>query len=260
MSALAIANREHGRPGQLERLAAGAWHVPGGVGFLLRNSTLWSLALGPALVALALVNAGALAGLFLAPVVENRIAPSPVHTSAALGLALTLSLWTGIVSAAMSVGLALSLLLTAPLLERLSRKVEAQLGGRGAGRVPAAQWEFKTALRAGLFFLAASLLSLALALVPLVGPILSLGLAAPLLAYQAMDPTLSRRGLVFAEKRGFLAQWKHETLGFGFAALLTLLIPAVSALLPPALAVGAARLVLDLEGVEADELASTPGE
>jgi hypothetical protein len=252
--------RRETRPTGAERLAAGAWHVPAGMAFLLRNSTLWSLAVGPTLIALFLVNAGAVGGVFLAPVVENRLAPSPVHTSAALGLALTLSLWTGIVSAAMSVGLALSLLLTAPLLERLSRKVEAQLGGRGAGRVPSAQWEFGAALRAGLFFLAASLVSLALALVPVVGPLLCLGIAAPLLAYQAVDPTLSRRGLAFPEKRHFLEQWRHEALGFGFAALLTLLIPAVSALLPPALAVGAARLVLDLEGVEADQRASTPPE
>jgi uncharacterized protein involved in cysteine biosynthesis len=220
--------------------------------FLLRNRSLWSLALAPAAVAAVLVSLGAIGGVFLAPIVENRIAPSPAQLPAALGLVLTLSLWSGIVFAAMTVGLALTLVLTAPMLERLSRKVEAQLGGRGAGRVPTERWELAAAWRAGSVFLAASILGLALALVPLVGPLLSLALSAPLLSYQAVDPTLRRRGQEFAQARAWLWRWRGEASGFGLAALLTLLIPLLSALLPPALAVGAARLVLDLEGVEAE--------
>jgi CysZ protein len=240
------------------RAAAGAWHVPAGLAFLATNRNLWPLAILPVLLAAVLVGLGAVGGLFLAPIIESRFAPSPTQLSAGLGLVLTLSLWAGIVFAAMTVGLALTLLLSAPMLERLSRKVEAQVGGRGAGRVPSERWEIGPALRAGAIFLTASLLALALALVPLVGPFLSLALAAPLLCYQAMDPTLRRRGFGMEQERHWLWRWRGEAAGFGLAALLALLIPGVSALLPPALAIGAARLVLDLEGVEAEQAASTP--
>jgi len=241
------------RPGLLVRAAAGAWHVPAGLGFLLRNRSLWSLALAPASVALLLLNLGLVGGAFLAPVIENRFAPSQAHLPAVLGLALTLSLWFGVVVAAMALGLAVSLLVTAPLLERLSRKVEAQLGGRGAGRVPSERWDFASSMRSGLVFVGAALVALAAAIVPFVGPLLSTAVSAPLLAYQALDPALSRRELRFDAKKVWHLQWRGEVLGFGLAALVALLVPAVNALLPPALAVGAARLVLDLEGMEAEE-------
>jgi uncharacterized protein involved in cysteine biosynthesis len=240
------------RPGPVLRAAAGAWHVPAGLGFLLRNRSLWSLSLAPAAIAAVLLNLGLVAGAFLAPQIETRLAPSQAHIPALLGLALTLSLWFGVVVATTALGLALSLLLTAPLLERLSRKVEAQLGGRGAGRVPTEQWDIALSMRTGLVFVGAALASLALAIVPLVGPFLSAAASAPLLAYQAIDPALARRDLTFAGKNTWHRHWRAEGVGFGLAALVALLVPLVNAFLPPALAVGAARLVLDLEGLEAE--------
>jgi uncharacterized protein involved in cysteine biosynthesis len=240
------------RPGRALRAAAGAWHVPAGLGFLLRNRSLWSLSIVPAAVAGVLLTLGLVAGAFLAPQIETRLAPSQAHIPALLGLALTLSLWFGVVVATTALGLAISLLITAPLLERLSRKVEAQLGGRGAGRVPSEQWDFALSMRTGLVFVAAALASLALAIVPLVGPFLSAAVSAPLLAYQAIDPTLTRRDFAFAQKKLWHSRWRAEVVGFGLAALVALLVPVVNALLPSALAVGATRLVLDLEGVEAE--------
>lgn len=240
------------RPGLALRAAAGAWHVPAGLGFLIRNRSLWSLSIVPAAVAGVLLNLGLVAGAFLAPQIETRFAPSQAHLPAVLGLALTLSLWFGVVVATTALGLALSLLVTAPLLERLSRKVEAQLGGRGAGRVPPERWDFALSMRTGLVFAGTAVLALALAIVPLVGPFLSAALSAPLLAYQAMDPTLARRDLRFDQKRGFHLRWRGEVVGFGLAALIALLVPLVNAFLPPALAVGATRLVLDLEGLDAE--------
>jgi uncharacterized protein involved in cysteine biosynthesis len=240
------------RPGPALRAAAGAWHVPAGLGFLLRNRSLWSLSIVPAAVAGVLLTLGLVAGAFLAPQIETRLAPSQAHIPALLGLALTLSLWFGVVVATTALGLAISLLITAPLLERLSRKVEAQLGGRGAGRVPSEQWNFVLSMRTGLVFVAAALASLALAIVPLVGPFLSAAISAPLLAYQVIDPTLTRRDLAFEQKKLWHLRWRAEVVGFGLAALVALLVPVVNALLPSALAVGATRLVLDLEGVEAE--------
>jgi uncharacterized protein involved in cysteine biosynthesis len=88
--------------------------------------------------------------------------------------------------------------------------------------------------------------------VPLVGPFLSAALGAPVLAYQAIDPTLTRRSLSFGQKRRWHLRWHGEVIGFGLAALIALLVPLVNAFLPPALAVGATRLVLDLEGLDAE--------
>jgi len=194
----------------------------------------------------------------VAPQIETRFAPSPAHTPALLGLALTLSLWFGVVVATTTLGLALSLLVTAPLLERLSRKVEAQLGGRGAGRVPSERWDFALSMRTGLVFVGTALAALCLATVPLVGPFLSAGLSAPLLAYQAMDPTLVRRDMAFAQKKFWHLRWRAEVVGFGLAALIALLVPIVNAFLPPALAVGATRLVLDLEALDAEQGQASP--
>jgi uncharacterized protein involved in cysteine biosynthesis len=226
--------------------------VAAGFGFLLRNRSLWSLSLAPAAIAGILVNLGLVAGAFLAVQIETRLAPSQAHVPALVGLALTLSLWFGVVMAATALGLALSLLLTAPLLERLSRKVEAQLGGRGAGRVPSERWDIALSMRTGLVFVGAAVVAMGLAVVPIVGPVLSAAIGAPLLAYQAIDPTLTRRDLAFAHKRAWHLRWRGEVVGFGLAALVALLIPGVNALLPPALAVGATRLVLDLEGLDAE--------
>ena len=240
------------RPRLPLRAAAGAWHVPAGLGFLLRNRSLWPLSIAPAAVAGVLLNLGLVAGAFLAPQIETRLAPSQAHIPALLGLALTLSLWFGVVVATTALGLALSLLVTAPLLERLSRKVEAQLGGRGAGRVPTERWDIALSMRTGLVFVGAALAALGLAIVPLVGPFLSAAASAPLLAYQAIDPTLTRRDLAFGQKKRWHLRWRGEVVGFGLAALVALLVPLVNAFLPPALAVGATRLVLDLEGLDAE--------
>lgn len=240
------------RPSLTLRAAAGAWHVPAGLGFLLRNRSLWSLAIAPAAIAAVLLNLGLVAGAFLAPQIETRLAPSQAHIPALLSVALTLSLWFGVVVATTALGLALSLLVTAPLLERLTRKVEAQLGGRGAGRVPTEQWDIALSTRTGLVFVATAVAALGLAIVPLVGPFLSAAASAPLLAYQSLDPTLTRRNLSLEQKKEWHLRWGGEVVGFGLAALVALLVPLVNAFLPPALAVGATRLVLDLEGLDAE--------
>jgi uncharacterized protein involved in cysteine biosynthesis len=260
VSSAGLAPERVARPRLLVRAAAGAWHVPAGLAFLLKNRSLWPLASAPTLVAVLLLNLGLVGGAFLAPVIENRIEPSQARLPAVVGLALTLGLWSGVVMAAMAMGLALCLLATAPLLERLSRKVEAQMGGRGAGRVPAERWDFASSMGSGLVFVGAALLALVLAAVPLVGPLLSAAVSAPLLAYQAIDPALGRRDFRFDAKTTWHLRWRGEVVGFGLAALVALLVPLVNALLPPALAVGAARLVLDLEGVETEGPPAIPDE
>ncbi|HEY6555456.1 MAG TPA: hypothetical protein VI669_19015, partial [Vicinamibacteria bacterium] len=59
--------------------------------------------------------------------------------------------------------------------------------------------------------------------------------------------------LSFAHKKIWHLRWRAEVVGFGLAALVALLIPLLNAFLPPALAVGATRLVLDLEGLDAEQ-------
>jgi uncharacterized protein involved in cysteine biosynthesis len=113
-------------------------------------------------------------------------------------------------------------------------------------------------MRTGLVFVGAALVALGLAIVPVIGPLLSAAVSAPLLAYQAIDPTLTRRDLGFERKKAWHLRWHAEVIGFGLAALVALLVPLVNAFLPPALAVGATRLVLDLEGLEAERGQARP--
>ena len=66
------------------------------------------------------------------------------------------------------------------------------------------------------------------------------------------DPALTRRGLSFREKRRWHRAWRAESMGFGLAGMVGLLVPFANLLLGPALVAGGTLLVLDLEDVDAD--------
>jgi CysZ protein len=105
---------------------------------------------------------------------------------------------------------------------------------------------------------------LLLGLVPVVGPFLSLLWGARAVAFQMTDPALTRRGLSFAEKRRWHRGWRAESLGFGLAGMVGLLVPLANLLLGPALVAGGTLLVLSLEelgepAVPADSPAPAPG-
>jgi uncharacterized protein involved in cysteine biosynthesis len=105
----------------------------------------------------------------------------------------------------------------------------------------------KQAFRGTLYFLAAAPGVLLLTLVPLVGPPLAILWGSYALAFQQTDSALARRGLSFAERRAWHAFWKPESMGFGLAGLITLVVPFANFLIGPALAVRETLLVLELE-------------
>jgi len=235
------------RPSFLVRAAAGAWHVPAAFAFLLRRPFLWPMAILPAALAAAAIVGGFVLGLFALGPVDAALAPEPGRVPEWMGFLITLALWTATLVAAVILGLAVALALTAPILDRLSRRVEALLRGAPVDAAPGWRWELLQALRSGLYFLVAVPLVFVLGIVPIVGPIIGLVWGAYALALQETDGPLSRRGLDFRARRAWLKRWLPESLGFGFAGLVTLVVPIVNFVLAPAIVVGATRLVLELE-------------
>jgi uncharacterized protein involved in cysteine biosynthesis len=198
-----------------------------------------------------LLLAGAVAGFYLGQRVETTLVPGEERVPAWIGILLAFALWVGTLVAGAITGLALGLVLTAPLLDLVSRRVEqAERGSvRDAGR--GMRWELLQSVRSALYFVAAAPLVIVLGLFPLVGPALALVWGAHALAFQTTESVLSRRGLDFAARRAWHAAFRAESLGFGLGGLVVLLVPCSGLLLAPifapALAVGATRLVLELE-------------
>lgn len=242
-----------GRPGFLRRAAAGAWHVPAGFAFLLRNPSLLSLALVPVLLAVVFLVGGLVLGIMLGPAVNARFAPSPDRMSPGLVLLATLLLWVGTIGASVALGFAVALLLAAPVLDLLSRRVEARVRGRADEEDKGLGFALGQSLLGQSYFLLAAPGVFLLGIIPLVGPILAALWGARALAFQLTDPSLSRRGLGFREKRAWHRQWLPESEGFGLAGLVTLLVPLANLLVAPALAAGGTLLVLELEDLARDE-------
>jgi len=239
-----------GLPGVVRRAAAGAWHVPAGFVFLLRHPSLWPLAILPALLALVLLSAGAVAGVYLIPRVENAFAPTPGAWPEWLELPVSLLLWTATIGAGAFLGLGVALLLVAPILDLLSRRVETKARGRAEDASAGLAWEIKQSLRAALYFILAAPVVFALGLIPVVGPFLSVMLGARAVAMQMTDFALTRHGADLAGKVAWHRRWLPESQGFGLAGMLGLLVPFANVLLGPSLVTGATLLVLEIEDVE----------
>jgi CysZ protein len=237
------------RPGLLRRAAAGAWHVPAGFAFLLRNPSLWPLAVLPALLVAISLAGGLLLAAFAGPSVEGALAPGRDRVPSGLGLLMTLLVWLGMLEAGMLLGLAVALLVGAPLLDRLSRRVESQLGSGGGDRTPRPRPEAFASFQGSLYFLAAAPGVFLLGLIPLAGPVLATVCGAHALTVRLTAEPLGHRGLGFRARRDWHKDWRAESLGFGLAGLITLVVPVANLLLGPALTIGGTRLVLDLEGL-----------
>ena len=244
-------------PGALRRAAAGAFYVPAGFFLVLRRPRLWPHALLPSLLAVALMGAGLVLGLFAIPGLEGVFSPRLEHVSAWLRLAALVALWITCLGSGLLLGLALALLLTAPILERFSHRVERLLRGRAADPGGSLGWEVRQSVRGAAYFLAAAPAAFVLGLLPVAGPVLGAVWGAHALSFQQTEAPLSRRGLSFSARRTWHRRWRPESLGFGLAGLLTLVVPVANLILTPALAAGATLLVLELEP-EATDPASEP--
>ncbi len=234
-------------PGRLRRAAAGAWHVPAGLVFLLRRPRLWPAALLPTAVGVGFVALGLALGFFFLNEVERAVAPAPGRLPGWLALLITLGLWLATLATGAVIGLALALLVAAPLLDRLSRRTEELSLGTAVDQAPGLAWELRQSFKGASWFVAAAPLVFLLGLVPLLGPLLQLGWGAAALAFQQTDSALARRGLDFGARRAWHSQWRWESLGFGLAGLVALLVPFANFFLAPGLAVGGTRLVIEIE-------------
>jgi uncharacterized protein involved in cysteine biosynthesis len=229
------------------RAAAGAWHVASGFGFLLRHPRLWPLAILPTLLAVVCVVGGFFVGLFAIPWLEQSVLPARGKLTAGLGIVLYLALVVGTLAAGVITGLAVAMLIAAPVLEQLSRKVEAYVRVDVIEPEGGWKWELLQSFKGALYFLGAAPGVMLLSLIPLLGPPLGLLWGAHALALQQTDVPLARRGMDFSARRAWHRKWRAESLGFGVVGLMTLLVPLANFLLAPALAVGGTLLVLELE-------------
>jgi uncharacterized protein involved in cysteine biosynthesis len=157
--------------------------------------------------------------------------------------------WVGMLEAGMLLGLSVALLVAAPLLDRLSRRVESQLGNGGKDRTPQPRAEALASLQGSLYFLAAAPGAFLLGLVPLAGPVLATLWGAHALTVRLTARPLGDRGFGFRARQAWYKDWRAETLGFGLAGLVTLVVPVANLLLGPALTIGGTLLVLDLEAL-----------
>jgi uncharacterized protein involved in cysteine biosynthesis len=238
------------RRGFVWRLASGAMRVPAGFLFLARTPSLWPLFVLPAFLALVLLVAGLRLGLFLGPWVEAHLGPAPESTAPwVVGLSAVL-LRLATVGVSMALGFGLALALTAPVLEQVSRRVEAKVRGESVDQGRGLGFEAREAAIGGLYFLGAAALAFLIGLIPIAGPPLAALWAAYALAFQLTDPALTRRGLSFREKRAWHRAHRAESEGFGLAGLVAMLVPFANLFLGPAMAAGGTLLVLDAEARE----------
>jgi uncharacterized protein involved in cysteine biosynthesis len=208
-------------------------------------------------VAVAGIVFGLLAGWLVAPRVQDSLVPQdwpPWLAVPAWFAALIWTLFSGLV-----LGLALALILASPLLELLQRRVEVLESGRSPDASRGILRDIVESLHGALYFAVAAPFVFVIGLIPFVGPPLAALWAASALAFQQTDSPLGRRGRDFAARRRWHAEWRPESLGFGLAGLVTLVVPIVNLIAVPSLAIGAARLVIELESFESGASAD-PGE
>jgi uncharacterized protein involved in cysteine biosynthesis len=230
-------------------MAAGARYVPAGFFFLVRHPRLWPLAALPSILVAVLLVLGLVAGAYVARHVAAFVTPAGLSEWLALPMRTFVSL--GVAACGMMLGVAVALLLCAPILDRLSCRIEQLVRGVVASSGRGLRWEMWQSLHGALYFVLISPGIFALEFIPLVGPALGSLWGAHALAIDETDGPLARRGLDFKARRAWHRRWRAESLGFGITGLLPMLLFPVNLVLAPlvapSLAAGGTLLVIDLE-------------
>jgi hypothetical protein len=158
---------------RLRRLVSGAWQLPKAFLFLGRRPRLWPAALLPALATAVLITLGLGLGLMAGPYLEAAVFDRSLPTPAWNGFAISLGVRLVAIVAGVLGGLGTALVLAAPLLDRLSRGVEAAAKGQVLNRESGLRWEVAQSMRGAGYFLLRAPGILAIGFVPFVGPALS---------------------------------------------------------------------------------------
>jgi CysZ protein len=146
-----------------------------------------------------------------------------------------------------------------PFYERISDRIEHQLGAPPAG-ADAPWWRTfpRASLESALLLamtLACTAPLLVLGLFPVFGqtvvPVLQALVAGFFLAVELLAIPLERRGLHLAGRLRFVWRHRAQTLGFGLTAFFLFLVPLMNVLAMPGAVVGATLLVRRLSGEEA---------
>jgi CysZ protein len=226
-----------------------------GFGFILAHGDTWPLAAVPLFMGMLVTIGLSSLGVHFGSALLDQWLPS--GSGLLLSLVAVLAKAVGlvlVVAMSLALGLVLAQPLSGPALERLVRKVDAELGLppwpetsflTDVGRsfmgllLPLA---FGVPVLVGLFLLTFFVPPAAVFAVPA-----KIVVTALLLAWDLCDYPLSVRGVPLAERIAFLSRHKAAVLGFGLALVLLALVPCSLFLVLPAGACGAARLVASME-------------
>ena len=134
-------------PGALRRAAAGAFFVPAGLFLVLRKPRLWPFAVLPACLTAGSMAAGFVLGLFAIPGIEAVFARHLESAAPWLRASALVAIWITCVGSGLLLGLAVAILLTAPILERFSRRVERLLVEAPRDQARSLGWEIGQSVR-----------------------------------------------------------------------------------------------------------------
>lgn len=239
---------------------AGGSDVLRGIGLFLRTPGIRLLGIVPVLLAALVVLA--LLGLVVVYLDELADALTPfadrwdedTRTLVRVGAGLALLLGsTAVLVVSFTV---IAQIIGQPFYERISDRIEHQLGAPPAG-TDAPWWRtFPRASLESALLLAMTLACTAplfvLGLFPVFGqtvvPVLQALVAGFFLAVELLAIPLERRGLHLAGRLRFVWRHRAQTLGFGITAFLLFLVPLLNVLAMPGAVVGATLLVRRLSG------------
>jgi CysZ protein len=232
----------------MHELVTGVRDVGRGLAALRAHPALWKWVVAPAAVTLLLLVA-AVVGIVHAvdPAVGWAAAHLPGPLARVASPILTVLIVGGLVIAALLVFTSIAGAVAGPFNERLSEHLEAELTGRPPGPFSLRELVLGSAasvvhaLRRLLAALVGIALVLAIGLVPVVGTVAALAIAAwfaaTAAAYDCYDAVFGRRAMAYRDKLAYLSRHRGRTLGLGLAVAGLLLVPGVNLL---ALALGSA--------------------